>query len=225
MESEWCYLIFLLPSVVLQSSSFCSPYWINYKSDNSTAECFRGVFYNSGCSLGVQWLGATVFGLQATSFAIIFLTTLASIRFICCNRNDDDDDVGCCDIFGGCMLCLYPVAGIIGFSGCMVVVADFGDYDKGWAFYVSLTASCYVILQLILCCCLLCKKKRIWGGSGESGTGSDAIHLVVAGRGGSGDGAHQIGISSTGELIVRKLQFTRISTSVKPYKCNVADIS
>lgn len=40
------------------------------------------------------------------------------------------------------------ISGIIGFSGCMVIVADFGDHDKGWAFYVSLSASCYVIVQV-----------------------------------------------------------------------------
>lgn len=63
-------------------------------------------------------LGATILGLQATSFAIIVSTTLACIGFICCSRNDDDDDddVGCCAMLGGCMLCLYPVAGKIMFS-------------------------------------------------------------------------------------------------------------
>lgn len=39
-------------------------------------------------------------------------------------------------------------AGVLGFSGCMVVVANFGDRDKGWAFYLCLAASCYVILEV-----------------------------------------------------------------------------
>ncbi|XP_022289501.2 uncharacterized protein LOC111101339 [Crassostrea virginica] len=212
-----CISCLLLPSIVLQSCGFFSPYWIYYKSDNSTTECFRGVLYNRGCSDDVKGLGATILGLQATSFAIIVSTTLACIGFICCNRNDDDDDddVGCCAMLGGCMLCLYPVAGIIGFSGCMVVVADFGDHDKGWAFYVSLSASCYVIVQLMICCCLLCKKKKEDGGSsGESGGREVTQYESNPSSGGVVVGQvmehHQIGISSTGELIVRKLQFTRI---------------
>lgn len=38
--------------------------------------------------------------------------------------------------------------GILSFSGCMAV--NFGDHSKGWAFYLCLTASCYIILQVIL---------------------------------------------------------------------------
>lgn len=38
--------------------------------------------------------------------------------------------------------------GILGFSGCMVVIAEYGDHEKGWAFYLSLVASSYVILQV-----------------------------------------------------------------------------
>lgn len=38
--------------------------------------------------------------------------------------------------------------GILSFFGCMAV--NFGDHSKGWAFYLCLTASCYIILQVIL---------------------------------------------------------------------------
>lgn len=65
-------------------------------------------------NLSYQGLGAAVLGLQVTSFVIIVLTSISTIYFICCNSSDDDDDddeTGCCTILGGCMVCLYPVAG------------------------------------------------------------------------------------------------------------------
>lgn len=211
-----CIICLLLPSVVLQSCGFFSPYWIKH---NSTTECFRGVVYNMGCPDNVEGLGAAVLGLQVTSFVIIVLTSISTIYFICCNSSDDDDDddeTGCCTILGGCMVCLYPVAGVLGFSGCMVVVANFGDHDKGWAFFLCLAASCYVILEMFLCYCTLCMRAKNGeqnGGGGESGQevtqyGNDnrAGGMVV----GQTMEHHQIGISSTGEIIVRKLQFTRI---------------
>nr|XP_022290261.1 uncharacterized protein LOC111101899 [Crassostrea virginica] len=169
MESEWCCLIFfLLSSVVLQSSGFFSPYWINYKSNNGTTECFRGVLYNSGCPDYVNRLGATVLVFQAASLVIILWTTLTFIRAIYCNGNDDDDeDIGRCALLSGCMIYLYPVSGIIGFSGCTLVANNFGEYKKGWAFYISFVASCYVILQLFFYCWVICKKKK--GSSEESG--------------------------------------------------------
>lgn len=42
----------------------------------------------------------------------------------------------------------YIRSGIIGFSGCTLVANNFGEYKKGWAFYISFVASCYVILQV-----------------------------------------------------------------------------
>lgn len=46
-----CIICLLLPSVVLQSCGFFSPYWIKH---NSTTECFRGVVYNMGCPDNVE---------------------------------------------------------------------------------------------------------------------------------------------------------------------------
>eukprot|EP00105_Crassostrea_gigas_P012589 XP_011428633.1 PREDICTED: uncharacterized protein LOC105329147 isoform X1 [Crassostrea gigas] len=210
-----CLICLLLPSTVMQSFGFISPYWIKH---NATSECFRGVVRNSKCPDNVEGLGAAVYGLQTTSFVIIALTSISAVYLICCSSDDGDKDevAGSFALFVGCLVCLYPVAGILGFSGCMAVVANFGDHDKGWAFYLCLAASCYVILEIVLCCCMLCMRAKNGeqnGGGGESGqevtqyrNDNSAGGMVV----GQTMEHHQIGVSSTGEIIVRKLQFTRI---------------
>ena len=40
------------------------------------------------------------------------------------------------------------VPGLLGLSGCVKVAMDFGSYGKGWAFYVSLAASCIEMLKV-----------------------------------------------------------------------------
>ena len=62
-------------------------------------------------------LGVTILGLEATSFTVVVFTTIACLALICCNDNsdgdndDNSDDSGCCTLFGGCLICLYPIAG------------------------------------------------------------------------------------------------------------------
>ncbi|XP_048765271.1 uncharacterized protein LOC125673050 isoform X1 [Ostrea edulis] len=223
-----CFCCLVLPSVVLQTCGFFSPFWIKH---NSTTDCFLGVVYNKDCPDDTKGLGSAVLGLQATAFTIIALTTVISICFICCNNDDedDDDDVGCCAKFGVCLICLYPVAGIIGFAGCMVVVADYGDHDKGWSFYLCLVASCYVILEMIFCCCVLCKAAKednsdTEGGQGNAGYVGDEVQHYGTRYDGqsvtspSGGGMivgqimehQQVALTGTGSLIVRKLQIARV---------------
>ena len=63
-------------------------------------------------------LGVTILGLEATSFTVVVFTTIACLALICCNDNSDGDndedsdgDSGCCTLFGGFLICLYPIAG------------------------------------------------------------------------------------------------------------------
>lgn len=120
-----------------------------------------------GCPDNVEGLGAAVLWLQMTSFVIIALAVLATTYCICCNSDDDNEEAGCFTVLGGCMFCLYPIAGILSFFGCMAV--NFGDHSKGWAFYLCLTASCYIILQTTLCYCALWMHAKINNDDGKSG--------------------------------------------------------
>ncbi|XP_061177660.1 uncharacterized protein LOC133186424 isoform X2 [Saccostrea echinata] len=222
-----CFGCLLLPGLVLQTTGFFSPYWIK---QNSTTDCFRGIFLTVNCEDTIKGLGSTILGLQTTALIVIVLTTAVLIYTICCNKddNEDDDDVGCCAKFGVCLLCLYPVAGIIGFAGCMVVITDYKDYEKGWGFYLCLAASCYVMLETIFCCCALCKYARSdkdtnfgqenggrevvqYGGSGRS---YDNRAMATSGGGGIVLGHvqehHQLEISSSGNIMIRKLQIARV---------------
>ena len=56
-------------------------------------------------------LGTVVLGLQVTAFVIIGLTTSAFMLSICGSRNNEDKEA-CINVFGACMACLYPLAGI-----------------------------------------------------------------------------------------------------------------
>lgn len=143
-----CLSLLLLPAIVLQTCAFFSPYWIK---NNATSECFRGLIYNSDCSGDVAGLGAAILGLQVIFFLFILLTTVSSVYLFCCKGKDSDE--GCCSKICGTVCCLRSLSGIFGFSGCMVIVADYEDHDKGWAFYFSLLAACCVIAETLLCCC------------------------------------------------------------------------
>lgn len=59
-----------------------------------------------------EGLGAAVLWLQMTSFVIIALAVLATTYCICCNSDDDNEEAGCFTVLGGCMFCLYPIAGV-----------------------------------------------------------------------------------------------------------------
>lgn len=121
-----CLSLFLLPAIVLQTCAFFSPYWIK---NNATSECVRGLIYNSDCSGDVAGLGAAILGLQVIFFLLILLTTVSSVYLFCCKGKDSDE--GCCSKICGTVCCLRSLSGIFGFSGCMVIVADYGDHDKG----------------------------------------------------------------------------------------------
>lgn len=40
-----------MPSIILQTIGFFSPYWIK---NDATSDCFRGVWYNVGCQDNVE---------------------------------------------------------------------------------------------------------------------------------------------------------------------------
>uniref|UniRef100_A0A8W8JKL6 Uncharacterized protein n=1 Tax=Magallana gigas TaxID=29159 RepID=A0A8W8JKL6_MAGGI len=96
----------------------------------------------------------------------------------------------------------------------MVVIAEYWNHEKGWAFYLSRVASCYVKRQRFVCFCAIRIYKR-----SEDESGGDSQNEVARcesnteKRGavvGQVDEQHQIGVSETGEIIVRKLQCVRI---------------
>lgn len=148
-----CLSLLLLPAIVLQTCAFFSPYWIK---NNATSECFRGLLYNADCPDDVAGLGAAILRLQVIFFLLIFLTTV--YLFSC--KIKDSDEGGCAKICGT-VCCFRLLSGILGVLVCMVIVADYGDHDKGWAFYFSLLAACCVIFETFFCCCaLIFQKKR-----------------------------------------------------------------
>lgn len=202
----------LLPSFVLQSCGLFLPFWI---SVNATSECHRGIFYNLRCPADTKGLGSLIIGLQTTSFVIIVLTTVSTIWAM--YRDRDGDPEGCsCKGLSTSMICFYPFAGLIGIAGCVVVMVEYGDYDKGWAFYLSFAASCYVIFEVVFCCCFSYNRRE-----STKSEESDMRRVQEAAKYGSNSGSrrvtigqtverHQVGISATGHIIIRKLQFTRL---------------
>ncbi|XP_061177659.1 uncharacterized protein LOC133186424 isoform X1 [Saccostrea echinata] len=224
-----CFGCLLLPGLVLQTTGFFSPYWIK---QNSTTDCFRGIFLTVNCEDTIKGLGTTVFGLQATALVIIALTTGVIMYSICCNK-DGVGDVGCCTKCGVCVLCLYPAAGIIGFAGCMLVIKDYKDHEKGWSFYLSLATSCYVMLKSLVFCCATYKYAKTEKGTdnkdgkvnksyvgnevvqyGESGSSQDNRAMATSGDGGLILGHvqehHHLEISRSGSIMIRKLQIARV---------------
>lgn len=154
-------ICFLLPSFVLQSCGLFLPFWI---SVNATSECQRGIFYNRRCTADTKGLGTLVIGLQTTSFVLIVISTLSLMWSMCRYRKRDDNDhrmgsndrVGCsCKCLSGCLICFYPIAGLIGIAGCVVVMVHYEDFVRGWAFYLSFAASCCVIFQGAVGCCAI----------------------------------------------------------------------
>lgn len=146
---------FIIPSIILQSWVFSSPYWVKH---NEKSECFLGVTKNHGCPDNVEGLGDTIYLLQLISLVI---TVLAAISTMCYNNYDGFDDDGdnggfcfcfCSNVlaFGRLMYRLYFIPGFLNFLCCMVVAVNFDKNDKGFPFYLCLVVSCNVIFQMPL---------------------------------------------------------------------------
>ncbi|XP_053395937.1 uncharacterized protein LOC128556055 [Mercenaria mercenaria] len=150
-----CFIIF--PSFILQSVGLFSPEWVSTSACDSVGliySCCTGTNNNS-CSNtnGGDELDVRVLGLEATSFAMMFLAVLGISCGTCCNS--DDDKTGWCGTLGGCCFILLPVAGLFSFIGCMIIAANYSTSQLGWSFYLCLTSGCFIILlTIIMCCCL-----------------------------------------------------------------------
>ncbi|XP_062573620.1 uncharacterized protein LOC134235504 [Saccostrea cucullata] len=152
-----CVGCLLMPSVILQAVGFFSPYWVK---QDSTSNCFRGVYSTVNCDDTIEGLGDTILGLEATGLFLMALTVLVSMCSICCMEGElehNGNEKKCCVKFGICLTMLYFVAGFIGFLGSAFVFDGYNDNDKGWGLYVSMAGSGYVVLIFIR----VCKKKEI----------------------------------------------------------------
>ncbi|XP_062585254.1 uncharacterized protein LOC134246925 [Saccostrea cucullata] len=159
------------------------------------------------------------------------LSTFVLLYTLCCNKDDQQNSVGCCHKFGLCFICLYPVSGIISFSGCMFVVANYKNQEKGWGFYLSLAASCYIVLEIFVCCYTLYKLGSSEkdtdpedGRRNSSNIGEENNQFGASGQNNetttrSGGGGvilgqvqchHQLEVTSTRTFLIRKLQVARV---------------
>ncbi|XP_062609272.1 uncharacterized protein LOC134271023 isoform X1 [Saccostrea cucullata] len=226
----FCLTCLLAPSLLLQATGFYSPYWIKH---NSTSDCFRGIILSVNCNETIEaGLGTTAICLEITAFLIIALTTGVIMYSICCNK-DGLYNAGCCTKCGVGVLCLYPAAGIIGFAGCMLVASNYRDHEKGWSFYISLAASCYVmLLSLVFCCAIYRYAKKEKGTYNKDGNvnrsyvGNEVAQYDES-RGSqdnsamasSGDGGlvfshvheeYNVEISNRGSIMISTLQIARM---------------
>lgn len=168
---------FMFMPFVLQTVGFFTPMWgsnstcdsigLVYsccpRSDNTTITCGNT---NGGDELDVRALG-----LQATSFAVMFLTVFCLCCGSCC-KSDNDEEVGWCQTLGGCCFGLFPVAGLFSVIGCIIVATKFSTSMLGYSFYLCLAAGCYVILVTIIVCCCACKLAR----NGDGGQRDVDVH-------------------------------------------------
>ncbi|XP_062576284.1 uncharacterized protein LOC134238187 [Saccostrea cucullata] len=226
--SVCCLSCLLLPGVVLQTTGFFSPYWIK---QNSTSDCFRGILYTVNCDESIKGLGPTVLGCQTTALIIIALSTIVLLYTLCYSKDDQQNSLGCYHKFGLCFICLYPLSGIISFSGCMFVVTNYNNHEKSWGFHLSLAASCYVVLEIFICCYTLNKLgrsgkdtdiedvQRNSSNNGEEnnqfGASTQDNETTTPSRGGGVilgqvQGHHQLKFTSTRTFLTRKLQVTRV---------------
>ncbi|XP_055996304.1 uncharacterized protein LOC125648220 isoform X2 [Ostrea edulis] len=161
-----CIIVFLfIPTCALQLSGIFSSWWVKTEAPNITSECYLGVIFNENCwnyieyTPGIVGIGQPVTGLEILAGIVMALTTLNALISFRYSDDDSDDDFSCCRCIIGCVSIFYPFSGILGFTGCMFLVSyDLGELQ--WAFYTSLAASCYNIIQIFFCCWMLCKVRR-----------------------------------------------------------------
>ncbi|XP_062609273.1 uncharacterized protein LOC134271023 isoform X2 [Saccostrea cucullata] len=140
------------------------------------------------------------------------------------------------DCFRGIILsvnCNETIEGIIGFAGCMLVASNYRDHEKGWSFYISLAASCYVmLLSLVFCCAIYRYAKKEKGTYNKDGNvnrsyvGNEVAQYDES-RGSqdnsamasSGDGGlvfshvheeYNVEISNRGSIMISTLQIARM---------------
>lgn len=144
MDCKRCVivLLILLPGTALQTIGIFSSQWVRY---NATSECFKGVFYtSSNCPGNVEGIGSPVKGLQIAAFVLLVVSVVCTICFLGCEQEHLFCDIG--------VILVYPLTGVLGFSGCMMVFRQY-QYDKGWGFFCCLIASCYILIKILVVFC------------------------------------------------------------------------
>ncbi|XP_061177656.1 uncharacterized protein LOC133186421 [Saccostrea echinata] len=55
---------------------------------------------------------------------------------------------------GGCslllFLVLYPISGILAFAGCILILRDYPDFERGWSFDLCLASSILILIEIII---------------------------------------------------------------------------
>ncbi|XP_056015409.1 uncharacterized protein LOC130053010 [Ostrea edulis] len=143
-----CLVSFLfLPPVVLETCGFLSPYWIKA---NASSDCFLGIIYNSNCPGNVIGLGSAGVALHQTTFVFTILQIPSVLMFSLSVLHKSEGILlqlcGCCSLV---IISLYPISGILGFAGCMLIVTDYTELSRGWSFDLCLAASVYTLIEIL----------------------------------------------------------------------------
>ncbi|KAL4224768.1 hypothetical protein ACF0H5_015465 [Mactra antiquata] len=154
---ESCYtligiviLALLLSPSILQGLGVFGTDWIENSScsslDNKPSCCNR-TYYTSRCkgSFELSDLDSVASRLHAVAFWILLLPILCLVLEICCTQNDGDS-FSICALIGGFCFLFYPIAGLLSFIGCMIIVGKYPGHTYGISFKRSLASGLLVLI-------------------------------------------------------------------------------
>ncbi|XP_062576295.1 uncharacterized protein LOC134238194 [Saccostrea cucullata] len=140
MKFNWCRYIFFVsllywPSIIMAICGILSPYWIKI---NASSDCFVGIINNVNCPENTKGLDSATKQLQITaSIFMIPKIPFSVVAGLALQHHNNSFLLNCgiCSLF---VFLLYPITGILTFAGCMLILRDYPDLERGWSFYLCL---------------------------------------------------------------------------------------
>ncbi|XP_033733498.1 uncharacterized protein LOC117322670 [Pecten maximus] len=106
-----------------------------------------------GCYDPGSYVSKSALVLEAVSFVIHFLVSVAMVCLVCCTECDGGGATG----WFGLSLVLFPVAGILSLVGCTKMSdIDISDYTYGSSYNLCLASGIYVMILFSFACCACC---------------------------------------------------------------------
>ncbi|KAL4224766.1 hypothetical protein ACF0H5_015463 [Mactra antiquata] len=143
-------LLLLLPPIIFQGTCVFSPRWFNDSkcSTNQTSTC------------SVSGLDDSAFKLNEGAFWIMLAPVISVLVEICillsekygCYSSDkyETGKINLHTLIGGFCFMIYPLAGLLSFVGCMIIIGNHSGLTLATSFQFCTASSVYVTIMSIL---------------------------------------------------------------------------
>ncbi|XP_061177657.1 uncharacterized protein LOC133186422 [Saccostrea echinata] len=182
----------------METCGSMSPYWVKLNASN----CFIGIINNVDCPENTTGLESSTVNLQLTAFAFMITQIPFSVVFGLALQDTENTFLLLC---GGCSILvflLFPISGILAFAGCMLILRDYPDLERGWSFDLCLASSILILIEIIITLIVT----TVMGIRSSKRKSNGKPEESVEGKGSSKDGDTQTQSNSYGHSIMKFAQ-------------------